>query len=48
MPGLHPATTPAPARATTKPTKADAEVERLRGLLNDALAELEALRALLR
>ena len=31
MPGLHPATTPAPARATTpKPLKPEAEVERLR------------------
>lgn len=49
MPGLHPSSTPSPARATTtKPTKPEAEVERLRGLLNDALAELEALRALLR
>jgi len=50
MPGLHPAS-PTPARAaaprTGKSSEA-AEVERLRALLNDALAELEALRALLR
>jgi len=50
MPGLHPASPP-PARGaaprTGKPSDA-AEVERLRALLNDALAELEALRALLR
>lgn len=56
MPGLH----PAPMRAVAPPptmtaraaaprnNKAEAEVERLRALLNDALTELEALRALLR
>ena len=51
MPGLHPATTAKSGRAPTtigKAGSAEAEVERLRALLSDALAELEALRALLR
>jgi DNA-binding transcriptional MerR regulator len=48
MPGLSPAAAPAPlaARVNVRP-KVDPEVERLRALLRETLAELEALRALL-
>ncbi|MBS0562309.1 MAG: MerR family transcriptional regulator [Proteobacteria bacterium] len=46
MPAPAPAPQPAPARASARP-KADPEVERLRALLRDTLAELERLRALL-
>ena len=48
MPGLVPVSGGAPRTTQPRQGKAEAEVERLRGLLNDALAELEALRALLK
>jgi DNA-binding transcriptional MerR regulator len=49
MPGLTPApraTGTTLRQANARAQQAEAEVERLRGLLNDVLAELEALRAL--
>jgi len=51
MPGLAPAppsATPAARSATPRSGKAEAEVERLRILLREALTELEALRQLMR
>jgi DNA-binding transcriptional MerR regulator len=51
MPGLTPASSPATSsvrHANARAQKAEAEAERLRALLNEVLAELETLRALVR
>ena len=51
MPGLTPASSPATSsvrHANARAQKAEAEAERLRALLNEVLAELESLRALVR
>lgn len=47
MPGLAPAPEPPPVARSGTQNRADAEVERLRAALSEAIRELEAIRALL-